>query len=168
MPLDIRSVFGPKKLFTEEQLEIINRMRGDFLLLATNVSGITHRNPIQEKGFEHLKEALHCFERSLTMGPALTPDILAEAIRSVELRDLKVEHIWVNPNTFCDIRKYFRDIFDAESRAEVLKSGIQGKVWNAIVHLSRNIPNFSVALITEGEENLTRDKEPFEAQLYRY
>jgi hypothetical protein len=168
MPLDIQATFGPKRLFTESQIEVINRMRSDFLLLATKVSEKTHRNPMQEKGFEHLKEALHCFERSLTTGTFITPDIIADAFHTVERRDRKVDHIWVNPSTFCDIRKHCRDIFDAETKIENLKQNIQGVIWNAVVHISKLIPDSSVAVIGEDEENLTRESVAFEAQLYRF
>lgn len=167
MPLDIQSVFGPKKLFTDSQLEIINRMRGDFLLLASKVSEKTHANQMRDKGFEHLKEALHCFERSLTSYTFLTGDVLADAFNTVERKDKRVEHLWVNTNTFCDIRKC-RDIFDAKTKIDELRANNQGTVWGAVVHISKLIPDFSVALIGEREENLTRESVPFEAQLYRY
>ncbi len=168
MPLDIKTVFGPKKLFTENQLEIINRMRSDFLLLATSVSERTRKNPMQDKGFEHLKEALHFFERSLTTEPHITPDILAEAFHKVERRDRRVDHIWVNPSTFCDIRKYCRDIWEPETKVENLRQNIQGTIWSAVVHISKLVPDCTVAVIGEGEPNLTKETVPFEDHLYHY
>jgi hypothetical protein len=169
MPLDIRSVFGPKKLFTDSQLEIINQMRGDFLLLATNVGRKTHVNHMQEKGLEHLKEALHCFERSLTIRTLLTPDLIAEAFCSIERLDKRVSRVWMNANIFCDVRMCCREIFTPETKLELLKSGLQGLLWSTEVFLSRNIPDLSIVLIPEGQEGtFSKDTVPLEAQLYRY
>jgi hypothetical protein len=169
MPLDIQAVFGPKKLFTDSQLEIINQMRGDFLLLATNVGRKTNKNPMQEKGLEHLKEALHCFERSLTTPTTLTPDLIADALFSVERRDKRVSRVWMSASTFCNLRKYCRDIFEPETHIELLRTGLQGLIWSTEVFISRNIPDLSLVLIPEKEEEtFSKDTVPLEAQLYRY
>jgi len=169
MPLDIQSVFGPKKLFTDSQLEIINQMRGDFLLLATNVGKKTNKNPMQDKGLEHLKEALHCFERSLTTPTLLTPDLIADAFLSVERLDKRVSRVWMTASTFCNVRKHCRDIFTPETKIEFLRSGLQGLLWSTEVFLSRSIPDLSIVLIPEGQEGtFSKDTVPLEAQLYRY
>ena len=116
-------------------------MRGDFLLLATNVGRKTNKNPMQEKGLEHLKEALHCFETSLTTPTTLTPDLIADAFFSVERRDKRVSRVWMSASTFCNLRKYCRDIFEPETHIELLRTGLQGLIWSIEVFISRNIPD---------------------------
>lgn len=51
-----------------------------------------------------------------------------------------VTRIEMSPVDYADLRKWGRDIFDMESRTEMLRKGLQGVVWGAEVYCSREVP----------------------------
>ena len=103
MPFDIEKVFGPKNIYTPEQLELVNDIRSKFLQLGLELNKRVHNNIHREKGFEQLKEALHSFERAISQGGVLTTSVIADAYASVEARNKTVTDVWMNARTFAGI-----------------------------------------------------------------
>jgi hypothetical protein len=166
--LEMSHYLGPKNALTDEQVVVINRIRGKFLALANEVAQEVHANPARDKAFDLLLEAVEQVELAVQRPSCLTRDILSIAFVNKNRMDKKVTDIWVNAYNCADLRKLCHDIFEHEADSSALVQGIQGKIWGATVHTSRLIPQQTFVIVAEGEENLTRDQAPSEFQLTRF
>jgi hypothetical protein len=77
--------------------------------------------------------------------------VLADAFASIEAHDLRVARVFMNAKDYADIRKFGRDILDIETQANLLKSGIMGILWGALIITSRLIPQGTVYITAEPE-----------------
>lgn len=93
--------------------------------------------------------------------PPVNPDIpvvapissqtLADAFALIERHDLRVSRIFMNARDYTDVRKFGRDIYDIESQAALLDSGIRSNFWGASIIVSRLVPDGTVYLCAEPE-----------------
>lgn len=81
----------------------------------------------------------------------LNPSVMADAFASIEVHDLRVARIFMNPFDYSDIRKWGRDILDPQSQAKLLDTGLQATLWGAQIITSRLVPKGFVYFCTEPE-----------------
>jgi len=81
----------------------------------------------------------------------LTPTDLADAFSKIEQQDLRVARVFMNARDYSDVRKWGRDIYDPETQAVLLKTGLMGTVWGAQIIVSRIVPVGYVYVTTEPE-----------------
>jgi len=81
----------------------------------------------------------------------LTPSVMADAFALVERHSLRVARIFMNAVDYADVRKWGRDIYDPETQAVLLRTGIQGNLWGAQIITSRLVPAGFVYVCTEPE-----------------
>lgn len=77
--------------------------------------------------------------------------ILADAYAAIEKHDLRVARVFMNAQDYADIRKFGRDIFDIESQAALLGTGIVSSIWGAQYITSRLVPRGIVYVCAEPE-----------------
>jgi hypothetical protein len=166
--LEMSHHLSPRKNLTDEELLIINRVRAKFRALANEIVQDVHANPARDKAFDLMLEAVEQLEMAVQRPSCLTQDVLSVAFNLKNRSDKSVTDLWVNAYHCADLRKHCRDIFDVESQRDILMQGIQGKIWGAVVHVSRLIPQNTLVIVAEGEENLTQGQAPSEFQLTRF
>jgi len=81
----------------------------------------------------------------------LTPTDLADAFSKIEQQDLRVARVFMNARDYSDVRKWGRDIYDPETQAVLLKTGLMGTIWGAQIIVSRIVPVGYVYVTTEPE-----------------
>lgn len=81
----------------------------------------------------------------------LTPSDLADAFGAVWRHDLRVARVFMNAVDYTDILKWGRDIFDIETQAALLKTGLMGTIWGAQVIVSRRVPAGYIYVCAEPE-----------------
>ena len=81
----------------------------------------------------------------------LNPSVMADAFASIEVHDLRVARIFMNPRDYSDIRKWGRDVLDPQSQAKLLDTGLQATLWGAQIITSRLVPAGFVYFCTEPE-----------------
>jgi hypothetical protein len=81
----------------------------------------------------------------------IDPSILADAFAEVERHGLRVARIFMNAIDYADIRKFGRDILDPVSQGELLKTGLQVRIWGADILTSRLVPPGFVYICAEPE-----------------
>ena len=87
----------------------------------------------------------------------ITPAIMSDAFAGVEtsvvgtglgggtIGDNTVTKVFWNGRDYTDIRKFGRDIYDPETQALVLKTGVKGYIWGAQMIIARfNTPTHSI------------------------
>ena len=76
---------------------------------------------------------------------------LADAWSSIEQHDLRVARVYLNARDYGDFRKFNRDLYDPETQAALLKTGLQGVLWGAQVVTSRLVPQGTIYVCAEPE-----------------
>ena len=77
--------------------------------------------------------------------------VLADAFAQIEAHDLRVARVFMNAKDYADIRKFGREIFDPETQATLLKTGLMGNLWGAQVIISRLVPAGFIYVTAEPE-----------------
>jgi len=80
----------------------------------------------------------------------LSVNTLVDAFAKMDSQNLRVAYVFLNARDYADLRKFGRDILTPESRVALLKLGLQGTTWAAMIITSRSIPAGTVWLATEG------------------
>jgi len=80
-----------------------------------------------------------------------TPSDLADAFAQIEQQDLRVARVFANARDYSDIRKWGRDIYDPETMAVLIKTGLMGTIWGAQIIVSRKVPVGYLYVTTEPE-----------------
>jgi hypothetical protein len=79
----------------------------------------------------------------------LCPNMLISLFSKIEREELKVQYIYVNPDTYVGIRKWGKDVLDFETSKERQNQGYMAKIWGAIVAVSETVPDNVVLVISE-------------------
>ena len=66
--------------------------------------------------------------------------IIADVMAIIEGKGKNAAYLICNAKALSEIRKHSRDVFDVETRKSVLKLGIMGCIWGAMVIVSRDVP----------------------------
>lgn len=81
----------------------------------------------------------------------LNGNALSDGFAAIEEHDIRVATIFCNARDYSDLRKWDRDIFDPESQAQMLKTGVRNSIWNATIITSRVVPVGTVYICGEPE-----------------
>ena len=92
---------------------------------------------VSQNGFDNLGSAY--VNAQVNAIAPLTPPNLIDAFARIETHDLRVARVFMNALDFADLRKWGRDVFDIESQAQILKTGLMGSVWGAQIIVSRKV-----------------------------
>ena len=92
---------------------------------------------VSQNGFDNLGNAY--VNAQVNAIAPLTPPNLIDAFARIETHDLRVARVFMNALDFADLRKWGRDVFDIESQATILKTGLMGSVWGAQIIVSRKV-----------------------------
>jgi len=103
------------------------------------------------KGWEKFLKTIQLKSRKRTAYSELHPDVLADFFPELESLNVSPKNLYMNAKTFTAIRKWGRDIFDIETGAEAQKQGRMGALWGAIVWLSKEVPDHTVLMTSEGD-----------------
>jgi len=85
----------------------------------------------------------------------LTPSDLADIFAEIERKELRVETVLLNAKTFCDMRKWGRDILDLEKRKKELQKGLMAMVWGAYIIINKNVPDGTVLVTSEEDKKVS-------------
>ena len=79
----------------------------------------------------------------------LSPSILADLFALVEVKEMRVEKIYMNAFTFAGLHKLADDVIKAESDHSKLKNGLLAHVWGAEIHVTKAIDSGVVLAVSE-------------------
>jgi hypothetical protein len=80
----------------------------------------------------------------------LALDSLVEVFNSIERNELRVAHLFMNPQGFLSFRtRLGRDHLDLTTRSELRGAGVMGTLFGAQVNVSRAIPNGRIYMTSE-------------------
>lgn len=79
----------------------------------------------------------------------LFEDTLKRAFFEVERRDADVEIVLLSTVTYGEVRKFDNSVFVREREAEILKQGVVGTIWKAIVRPSMKVPTGVILLVSK-------------------
>lgn len=71
----------------------------------------------------------------------LTSGILADCFASLEKEGYVVRAVLMSADRYADLRRFGRDILDIETRAWVLRKGLQSRIWGASIITDRACGN---------------------------
>ena len=108
-------------------------------------------NPIKTSWEEFLKsvDIKSCVK---TAYKELNVRILADTFPELENLEISVKKIFLNPKTYSTVRKWGRDLFDVETDREKIEEGICGYIWGASFIVSTTVPDSTVLIISEHED----------------
>lgn len=86
-----------------------------------------------------------------TSTQALTIDVMADAFAQEERHDLSVAYVFCNPRDYKDFRLWDQNNIDRETERKLLKTGVMGYLWGAIILQSRKVSYGSVYVLAENE-----------------
>jgi len=81
----------------------------------------------------------------------ITVDVMADGFSSIERHDLSVAYIFANPRDYVDFRKWTQENIDRESQRKLLKTGVMGYLWGAIILQSRKVDYGHLYILAENE-----------------
>jgi len=90
---------------------------------------------------------------------------------SVKPHGVRVVALWMNSNTYHQIRKYCRDVLDVPATDEIVTKLTQenlGMIWGAVVGTAPTIPDNSLLLLSEKDVPFDPSQVPEESRLFRY
>lgn len=99
---------------------------------------------------DFLKGYTQVREEKTVLSP-LTPSDLADLFASIEIKDLRVDSILMNANTYSTLRKWGRDVLDIECEKENFEKGLMARIWGAYILITRNIPD-GIVIATSTKE----------------
>jgi hypothetical protein len=82
---------------------------------------------------------------------ALTSNALADAVADIVRHDIRVANIFMNAKDYTDILKWDRDTLSPVQQDELLRTGLQAKVWGANIITSRIVEAGTVWVCGEPE-----------------
>jgi len=171
--MKIREVFGPPDPLEVHQIAALDAMQIAFMTLAEAVVANCPQTKWRESALEDLEKA-YITTQVAARAPCsiITPDTLADLLPLVERRNTICVRIWMNVYDFAGIRKFGRDAFDIETRAEMIRQGIMGTIWASQIRVGTNIPQGYVVMVgedelVEGAPDEPRDWEPPPERLVR-
>ncbi len=145
--------FGPPKTLTDDQIARLQTAQAVYMTAATALLEIIPSTPDREKALSLLRDSKQAADAAIRYGRSiLTREVLADLVSPIQAEDKLVSAIWLNALDFADILKSCTDIFDAETKREVLQTGVYGVLWNMKVCVSRKIPAGMAKLVVLGEE----------------
>jgi hypothetical protein len=103
--------------------------------------------------------------------PAILSTAYSEKETSVKPYGVRVVALWVNVNTYRQIRKYCRHILDVPETDEIVTKLTQenlGMIWGAVVGISPTIPDNSLLLLSEKDAPFEVGQVPNDSMLFRY
>lgn len=77
--------------------------------------------------------------------------MLADAYGQVERNDISVALVFMNPRNYTDLRKWEDKTVDRETERKLLKTGIMGYVWGAIILQSRKVTRNNIYVLGDAE-----------------
>lgn len=105
----------------------------------------------------------------------LSPTILADAYNKRELTGgqygSKVVQLWMNSNTYSQVRKHCRDVLEVPETDEIVTELNQenlGKIWGVPIRTTPTIPDNSLLVISEKDAPFEPRQVPDESMLFRY
>jgi hypothetical protein len=81
----------------------------------------------------------------------ITVDAMADGFAGIERHDLTVAYIFVNPRDYVDFRKWTQENIDRETQRKLLKTGVMGYLWGAIILQSRKVTYGNLYILAENE-----------------
>jgi hypothetical protein len=81
----------------------------------------------------------------------ITVDAMADGFAGIERHDLTVAYIFVNPRDYVDFRKWTQENIDRETQRKLLKTGVMGYLWGAIILQSRKVTYGHLYILAENE-----------------
>jgi hypothetical protein len=160
---DIKQLFGAPRTLDDKQAKALVTLQQATLAYAEILQAHVPHTEDKEKAFTLLKDVQLLGEKAIRFGRGiLSPPVIADLFRDVELRNTRVVRFWVNAFNYADIRKFGHDIFDSETSVNKIKEGIHGRVWGAEVRVARKIPKDFVVVVgaDEGDVDLHPDWNP--------
>jgi hypothetical protein len=86
-----------------------------------------------------------------TITAPITVDAMADGFAGIERHDLTVAYIFVNPRDYVDYRKWTQENIDRETQRKLLKTGVMGYLWGAVILQSRKVTYGTVYILGENE-----------------
>lgn len=82
--------------------------------------------------------------------------LLAETgFPTIESHGFRVEALLMNPRTYIYFRKFGRDVLDIETRMGLLKRGLHGYIWGAMIIMDKSMPENTITFVGEmGDERV--------------
>jgi hypothetical protein len=152
-------VFGPPQVVGDWQAKALQTIQEGYLALAKLIEQNAPSTNMRGLALDALEDS-YLKAKAAAMEPraTVTPDVLTKTFTVVEDRDTIVKRVWLNATDWADVRKYGSNTIDMETRAEMFRQGIQGRIWNAQIRLKRTIPvGFALPV---GEDEDDRDLAP--------
>jgi hypothetical protein len=81
----------------------------------------------------------------------ITVDAMADGFAGIERHDLSVSYVFANPKDYADFRKWTQENIDRETERKLLKTGVMGYLWGAIILQSRKVPYGVLYILAENE-----------------
>lgn len=136
----------------------INRLHEEAKRFADFLHDTLPNVDTREKVLEELFNIRSLAEGAIQYGRSpLNLRVLAELFHSVEVHDVRVARLWLNPTEFADLRKVGFKVFEPTTQRENLRRGLMGVIWtNCEVWVSsKKIPAGHVVLVPDllGKEN---------------
>lgn len=153
----IERVFGSPEPLKDFQVKRLHQLQQGFYQLAKDIVEHTPSVPERDSALDLLEQA-YIMAQNAARRPrsVVTPDVVRHSFHEIEKTNDLVVRVWLNINDFVNLRKFGRDVFDSETKAESLRKGFQGKLWNTEVWIKRSIPEGYAFLIgsNDGDADL--------------
>lgn len=117
------------------------------------VMDVVPSTPDRDKAIRSLLDSKASAEAGVRCGRSvLTPDVLSRLLAPFRAQGRPIQAVWINALDFNDVLRTFSDILDLETRRDVLRKGIYGRVWGVTVCVSRRVPAGMAKIVLDGEE----------------
>jgi hypothetical protein len=101
----------------------------------------TFRQEEDRRAFRLLDRMIDLNHRNITTSEQIfTPGILLDVYALVEANDLRVSNIYMNATTYSMVRRWGRDVLDANTSRNFLTRGIMASIWGAQIIVTRTVP----------------------------
>lgn len=84
-------------------------------------------------------------------GSKIIKDTMADAFAGVERHDLPAALVLTNPQDYVDFRKWGANEIDRETQRQLLKTGVMGYLWGAMILQSRKVKVGVLYVLTDAE-----------------
>lgn len=76
---------------------------------------------------------------------------MSDAFAQVERHDLSVAYVFYNPRDYADLRKWTQENIDRETQRKLIKTGVMGYLWGAILLQSRKVSYGTFYVLADAE-----------------